>query len=112
MTLGKISSNAPFKKVYGIGDANSATMGATSRNGFIAASPSSTGPDQCTTARANVSPCLFSGMKGSGGAIWNAGKAPDSTGAALIHSREKRNRSAAGQVSDPTAERQPRDPRR
>ena len=37
----------------------------------------------------NVSPCRSSGMNGSGGAIWNAGNPPSSSGASAMYSRKK-----------------------
>ena len=35
----------------------------------------------------NGSPCRSSGMNGSGGAIWYAGKQPSSSGASAMNSR-------------------------
>ena len=67
-----------------MGPTNSATTGATSWNGLSAASPCSSGPAQQATIAMNVSPWRSSGMNGSGGAIWNAGNAPISSGASAM----------------------------
>ena len=84
---GNKPSNAAANVGYGIGPAISAAIGATSRIGWIACSPSSSGPAQQATMAMKVFPCRSSGMKGSGGAIWNAGNSPSCSGASTMKSR-------------------------
>src|SRR2546425_811286 len=65
----------------------------------MAASASDGGPAQHVTRTHNVSPCRSSGMKGSGGAICHAKKAPSSRGAREMYSSKVRITFSASSTS-------------
>ncbi len=77
----------PLSTGFGIGATISATIGATLRMGAKTFSAASGSPAQQQTSAQNVLPWSRSGMNGSGGAIWNAGNMPSSSGAVSMNSR-------------------------
>ncbi len=77
----------------------SATTGPQARIGLSTSSPRAGSPLQQTINAHSVSPWRSSGMKGSGGAIWNAKNPPSSRGAAEKWSRKKAITSGAASSS-------------
>ena len=82
MPRGNSGSSSVCIAMYGIGPNRSATTGASSRNGLVAASPSSVCPDHMPSTATMGLPCTSSGRNGNGGAVVRLIASDNSSGCA------------------------------